>query len=117
MNDLEVMDIVGDMLRQGGNQSRYAVASLSSLGTFLKMDGLICPQTVLGDVFNNEPCQVVTVEEDVFFKLAPDQLVGGIKSRLQVPFFEAMFRGGFQESNSLIVSLTNTIQPQVFKVN
>ena len=41
----------------------------------------------------------------------------GIKSRLQVPFFEAMFRGGFQESNSLIVSLTNTIQPQVFKVN
>ena len=81
------------------------------------MDDMICPQTVLGDVFDNEPCQVSAVEEDVFFQLAPNQLVGGVKNRLQVPFFEAMFRGGFQESNSLIVSLTNSVQPPVFKVN
>ena len=118
MNDLKVMDIIGDLLRQGSSSSRYAIASLSSLGAFLNMDDLICPSTVLDDIINDEPCQLTGVEEDVFFQLAPNQLVGGVKSRLQVPFFEAMFRGGFQESNSEVVSLTRlSLQPQVFKVS
>ena len=94
----------------------YAAASLSSLGSFLKMDDLLSPRTSLSDLFSHESCKVADAKEDVFFQIIPSQRIGGIKSRLQdASFFEAMFRGGFQESQSNIVPLVG-VQAPVLKV-
>ena len=115
VNDLQILDTIGKQLRSPDSRA-YAAASLSSLGSFLKMDDFLSPHTVLDDLFSQESCQVADVKEDVFFQIVPSQKIGGVKSRLQgASFFEAMFRGGFQESQTNVVPLVD-IQAPVFKV-
>lgn len=72
---------------------------------------------MLHNFFNQgEACRVADVEEDVFFQVcsysSPEKkseehgsevsnLVGGVKAMLQeATFFQAMFRGGFQEATA-----------------
>lgn len=115
VNDLRILDTIGIQLHSP-NSRAYAAASLSSLGSFLKMDDLLSPPTALNDLFSHEPCQVADAEEDVFFQIVSRQTIGGVKSRLQgASFFEAMFRGGFQESHTNIVPLAD-IQAPILKV-
>lgn len=115
VNDLRILDTIGNQLHSPDSRA-YAAASLSSLGSFLKMDDLLSPRTVLNDLFGHEACQVADAKEDVFFQIIPSQTIGGVKSRLQgASFFEAMFRGGFQESHTNIVPLVD-IQAPVLKV-
>lgn len=115
INDLQILDTIGKQLCSPESRA-YAAASLSSLGSFLKMDDLLSPHTALGDLFSHEPCQVADAKEDVFFQIIPSQMIGGVKSRLQdASFFEAMFRGGFQESQTNVVPLVG-VQAPVLKV-
>lgn len=115
VNDLQILDTIGKQLYSPDTRA-YAAASLSSLGSFLKMDDFLSPHTALSDLFSHKPCQVTNVREDVFFQLITGQTIGGVKSRLQdASFFEAMFRGGFQESQNDVVVLVD-IQAPVLKV-
>lgn len=115
VNDLQVLDLIGKELRSSDSRT-YAIASLSSLASFLKMDDLLSPHTTLADLFSHKPCQAADAAEDVFFQVTANQTIGGVKSRLQgASFFEAMFRGGFQESQTNVVSIVN-IQAPVLKV-
>lgn len=115
VEDLNVLDVIFHMLRSGSS-AVHAAASLSSLGCFLKMEDMLCPSTSAGDIFKQGLCQVANVEEDVFFELEPQEIVGGIRTKLQgASFFEAMFRGGFQESKSTVVTLAG-VQAPILKV-
>jgi hypothetical protein len=93
----------------------YATVSLTSLGTFLKMEDLLISPHVndMEDFYDRTACQIdVDEEEDVQFLINSGVTVGGIKNRLQVSnFFQAMFRGGFKESTSDKVTLADVEAP------
>ena len=108
--ELDVLEMICNLLKDG-NSVDYAAASLSSLGNFLKMDDLLCPSTNLNEVFNSELCQTMGLQDDVFFQMSSKENVGAIKEKLNSPFFQAMFRGGFSESNSTVVPLPNVEVP------
>lgn len=115
VNELQILDTIGQQLHHPESRA-YAAASLSSLGSFLKMDDLLSPQTTISDLFAHDSCRAVDIEEDVFFHIAPDQTIGGVKNLLQgASFFEAMFRGGFQESQTNVVPIFDVKLP-VLKV-
>lgn len=115
LEELHILDVIF-LLLNSERMLEHAAASLSSLGCVLKMDDMICPTTCLGDVFKQGVCQVADLEEDVFFHISSQEAVGGIRRKLQeASFFEAMFRGGFQESKATVITLTG-IQAPILKV-
>lgn len=100
LTELGVLDAIARLLCQEESRT-YATASLSALAAFLKMDDLMSPAVSLSDLFHHgDPCRASEDVEDVFFLVQQDQsVVGGVKSRLQgSSYFQAMFRGGFNES-------------------
>ena len=114
--DFNVLEMIWNLLNDEESVT-YAAASLASLGSFLKMDDMLCPSTELSDLFPSESCRCDGIADDVVFQTTSEEQVGAVKDLLQVePFFQAMFRiGGFAESNSTVIKLPD-IQASVLKV-
>ncbi len=126
VSELGILDIIFDgLLLPGedvGGSRIYAIASLSALAAFLKMEDLIHPgpiRPLLADIFHPAVgCKVSGIKEDVFFYVEDDEtIVGGVKFKLQETnsYFAGMFRGGFQESRADKVQISG-VQGPLFKV-
>ena len=82
------------------------------------MEDLLISSSVhnVEDLYENFDCQVNGIVEDVKFKISPNISIGGVKNLLDKSiFFQAMFRGGFKESKSDEITLTD-IQEPILKV-
>ncbi len=113
--ELDVLEVIWNALHREESVT-YTTASLSALGHFLKMDDMLCPSIGLSDLFDAGPCRSSELSADVFFQISPQQSVGAVKDLLQVPFFQAMFHGGFTEANSTVIPLPN-IEASVLEVS